>query len=75
MQIDPSYYLNDSPTGVQGKVTGFEIHRSISSNTLYSVFAVGFDGEILYPVCVDVAWDWAVYTKNSEDFRFLEQST
>ena len=71
MQIDP----DTLPQVVTKEVTGFEIHRSISSNTLYSVFAVGFDGEILYPVCVDVTWDWAVYTKNSEDFRFLEQST
>lgn len=67
MQIDPSYYLNDSPTDVQGKVTGFEIHRSLASNTLYSVFAVDFFGEILYPVCVDVTWDWAVKTKEDQE--------
>ena len=63
MQIDP----DTLPQVVTKEVTGFEIHRSLASNTLYSVFAVGFDGEILYPVCVDVTWDWAVKTKEDQE--------
>ena len=63
MQIDPDIL----PQVVTKEVTGFEIHRSISSNTLYSVFAVDFDGEILYPVCVDTTWDWAVQAKENQE--------
>ena len=67
MQTNPDEYLDSLPELQAERVTGFEIHRSLASNTLYSVFAVDFFGEILYPVCVDVTWDWAVKTKEDQE--------
>ena len=70
MQIDPSYYLNDSPTDVQGEVAGFDIRRSFVSNSLYSVFAVDNMNQVLYPLVVDVNFECAVNYKKAYDIEY-----
>jgi len=70
MQIDPSYYLNDSPTDVQGEVAGFDIRRSFISNSLYSVFAVDNMNQVLYPLVVDVNFECAANYKKAYDIEY-----
>lgn len=64
-EVNPDAYLDSLPEIVAGEVEGFDIRRSFASNTLYSVFAVDFMNNPLYPIVVDVSFDTAVSYKEA----------
>lgn len=50
---------------VSEEVEGYDIHRSLVSNNLFSLFAVNYMNQILYPVVVDVEFEYAVSYKEA----------
>ena len=45
---------------VSEEVSDYDIRRSLADFKLYSVFAVNYMNQVLYPVVVDVSFDTAV---------------
>ena len=50
---------------VSEEVTDYDIRRSLIKNSMFSLFAVNYMNQVLYPVVVDVSFEAAVSYKDA----------